>query len=66
MLGFGLAAAMAKDCSVVMATARSAHPHRFSTNSDPKILALPGTTWINKPLTTTEMKGPSTDVTLAA
>jgi len=63
---YGLAVATAKDRSAVLATARAANPHRFSTNSDPKILALPGTTWINKPLTTTEMKDPSTDVTLAA
>jgi transposase InsO family protein len=63
---YGLAAATAKDRSAVLATARAANPHRFSTHSDPKILALPGTTWINKPLTTTEMKDPSTDVTLAA
>jgi len=63
---YGLAAATAKDRSAVLATVRAANPHRFSTNSDPKILALPGTTWINKPLTTTEMKDPSTDVTLAA
>jgi hypothetical protein len=63
---YGLAVATAKDRSAVLATARAANPHRFSTNSDPKILTLPGTTWINKPLTTTEMQDPSTDVTLAA
>jgi len=63
---YGLAVATAKDRPAVLATARAANPQRFSTNSDPKILALPGTTWINKPLTTTEMEDPSTDVTLAA
>jgi hypothetical protein len=63
---YGLAAATAKDRSAVLATARAANPHRFSTNSDSKILALPGTTWINKPLMITEIKDPSTEVTLSA
>jgi hypothetical protein len=55
---YGLATATAKDRSAVLATSRAANPHRFSANSDPKILALPGTTWINKPQTTTGDEGP--------
>lgn len=65
---YGLAAATAKDRSAVLQTARAANPHRFSTTIDPKILALPGTTWINKHLETTnaEHEEQPTDVELAA
>lgn len=65
---YGLAAATARARTAVLQAARAANPHRFSTTTDPKILALPGTTWINKPMetTTAEMKDPSTDVELAA
>jgi hypothetical protein len=65
---YGLAAATAKDRSAVLQAARAATPHRFSTTIDPKILALPGTTWINKPLDTTnaEQKEQPTNVELAA
>ena len=30
-------------------TRRLAHPERFATNTDPKILALPESAWINQP-----------------
>ncbi len=65
---YGLAAATARARTAVLKAARAANPHRFSTTTDPKILDLPGTTWINKPMetTTAEMKDPSTDVELAA
>ena len=32
-----------------LAAARTRNPERFTTNTDPKILAVPETTWINKP-----------------
>ncbi len=35
--------------SAALAAARLAHPERFSTTTDPKILALPETAWINHP-----------------
>ena len=35
--------------SEALAAARAAHPERFTTNEDPKILALPGDAWINQP-----------------
>jgi hypothetical protein len=35
--------------SATLAAARAQNPERFSTAADPKILALSGTTWINKP-----------------
>ena len=65
---YGLAAATTRDRSAVLATARAAHPERFTTSNDPKILALPGTTWINKPIetTTADLKEPTTDDVLAA
>lgn len=46
---YGLAAAKATDRSATLAAARAQNPARFSTTSDPKILALPDTIWINKP-----------------
>jgi putative transposase len=46
---FGLAAAKTVQRSATLAAARTRHPERFTTTADPKILALPGTTWINKP-----------------
>lgn len=46
---FGHAAAKAADRTVILAAARAKHPERFSTNHDPKILALPDAAWINKP-----------------
>jgi putative transposase len=38
-----------------LATARAANPERFSSTTNPKILALPTTTWINKPTTNTAL-----------
>jgi transposase InsO family protein len=46
---YGLAAAKAIERSATLATARALNPERFSNTLDPKILALPDTTWINKP-----------------
>ena len=47
---YGLAAGKAKDRSAVLAAARARNPERFTTNTDPKILALPSAAWINKPI----------------
>lgn len=46
---YGLATAAATARSAVLATARAAHPERFATTTDPKILAISNTAWINKP-----------------
>lgn len=46
---YGLATGKAADRSAVLAQARLRNPERFSTALDPKILALPGPAWINKP-----------------
>ena len=46
---YGLAAAKAAERSVTLSAARALNPERFSTSTDPKILALPGSAWINKP-----------------
>lgn len=35
--------------SAALAAARAAHPERFATTTDPKILALPEDAWINRP-----------------
>ena len=35
--------------SAALQAARQAHPERFATNTDPKILALPDNAWINQP-----------------
>jgi transposase InsO family protein len=48
------AAGVARERSATLAQARVKHPERFTTNADPKILALPGPAWINQPLETTE------------
>ena len=47
--------------------ARTRNPQRFSTARDPKILALPTSAWINKPIVPepTQPKGPN-DIALAA
>jgi transposase InsO family protein len=47
---YGLAAGKAIDRSATLTAARAQNPERFSTNRDPKILALPDTVWINKPV----------------
>jgi len=64
---YGLAAANAVERSATLAAARAKNPERFSSTADPKILALPDTTWINKPAEkpTTETE-PETDAKLAA
>lgn len=46
---YGLAAGKALKRSATLAAARARNPERFSTTADPKVLALPSTTWINKP-----------------
>ena len=46
---YGLAAGRAIERSKVLAAARAQNPARFSTRTDPKILALPGPAWINPP-----------------
>ncbi len=53
---YGIAAAKAVARSTVLATARARNPERFSTTTDPKILALPSTTWINQPTETTTIE----------
>jgi len=60
---YGLAAANAIERSATLTAARTQHPERFSTTTDPKILALPGATWINKPAEKAEEE---TDQKLAA
>lgn len=51
---YGIADAVALKRSQTLAAARAKHPHRFTTTTDPKILALPGPTWINQPTETTQ------------
>lgn len=46
---YGLAEQNAAARSGVLAAARTAHPERFTSTADPKILAIPDTAWINKP-----------------
>ncbi|WP_425459378.1 IS3 family transposase [Flexivirga caeni] len=43
------ATTVAKARSSTLARARAAHPERFASQTDPKILALPADAWINKP-----------------
>jgi len=50
---YGFAGAIADQRSQTPAAARAAHPHRFATTTDPKILALPEAAWINQPTQTT-------------
>lgn len=45
----GFAEGVAQRRSQTLAAARAKHPHRFSTTTDPKILALPESAWINDP-----------------
>jgi putative transposase len=45
---------VAKERSSTLAAARAKHPERFTTVTDPKILALPGPAWINQPKEITE------------
>src|ERR1700712_4039564 len=46
---FGLATETAKIRSQALAAARQRTPARFATTTDPKILDMPGTAWINEP-----------------
>jgi putative transposase len=60
---YGLAAGKAIQRSTTLAAARARNPERFATTADPKILTLPGSTWINKP---TEKTDEEPDTKLAA
>lgn len=53
---YGLAANKALQRAKTLATARAKTPERFTTNNDPKILAIPDTAWINKPAEKKETK----------
>lgn len=46
---YGFAGRVALKRSQTLAAARAKHPHRFTTNTDPKILDLPSQAWINDP-----------------
>lgn len=51
---YGLANTIAVERSAALAAARMAHPERFCTNTDPKILELPQSAWINQPEATAD------------
>jgi putative transposase len=51
---YGHAAGVARERSATLAPARTKHPERFTTTTDPKILALPGPAGINQPKEITE------------
>lgn len=53
---YGPAANKAIKRSKTLAAARAKTPERFTTNNDPKILAIPETAWINKPAEKTDIK----------
>lgn len=53
---YGLAADKALERTKTLAIARAKTPERFTTNNDPKILAIPDTAWINKPADLTGTK----------
>ena len=46
---YGHATTVTAQRSAALTAARLAHPERFATNTDPKILALPESAWINQP-----------------
>lgn len=46
---YGHAKTVAEQRSAALAAARLAHPERFGTDTDPKVLALPDGAWINRP-----------------
>ena len=46
---YGHVGAVSTTRSEALSAARAAHPERFTTNQDPKILALPQDAWINRP-----------------
>jgi putative transposase len=47
---YGLAQATTRQRQSTLAQARADHPHRFSSNVDPKILDLPDAAWTNPPI----------------
>jgi len=49
---YGHTTAVAVQRSAALAAARQAHPERFTTENDPRILALPADAWINQPAET--------------
>lgn len=51
---YGFSDGVAQKRSQTLAAARAKNPHRFSTATDPKILAIPGPAWINQPIETAE------------
>jgi len=53
---YGHATARAAQRAVVLAGARGRNPERFTTNQDPKILAIPDIAWINKPADNTDIE----------
>jgi putative transposase len=46
---YGHVSAIPTTRSEALSAARAAHPERFTTNHDPKILAIPQDAWINQP-----------------
>jgi len=46
---YGHTSAVSAQRSAALAAGRQAHPERFTTSTDPKILALPDYAWINQP-----------------
>jgi len=46
---YGHATAVSEQRSAALTAARQTHPERFTTSTDPKILALPDNAWINQP-----------------
>lgn len=46
---YGLAEAKTAERTATLTAARARNPERFSSNADPKILALPTVAWINDP-----------------
>jgi len=46
---YGHASTVSQERSTALAAARAEHPERFTTTNDPKILALPAHSWINRP-----------------
>ena len=48
---YGHATTVAADRAAALAAARLAHPERFASGTDPKILELPESAWINQPET---------------
>ena len=45
----GVAAGKARERAQTPAPVRAKPPERSTTNDDPKLLAIPGSAWINKP-----------------